>query len=375
MKILFRLFLLTGLVALICSQSVSANSSCNSTTVMALILFTGLAACFRDWVEKIRPRFFAIWVFLILVMVADYILYLPFSIYRGFVVEGEYGFMNQAFLEWWGEDLLGLLVGLILGILPMWFFYWVVSNVKRWWLTFSLGLIPFIVLIVVIVPVVVSPLFNEFGPLEDKQLEAEILALADSVGIEGADIFQVNASKQSSKINAYVTGLFGTKRIVLFDTLIDNFTHGEIRFVVGHEMGHYLMNHMWWGLGVTALFMIFGLWLVNRTIHGVIHKFSQSFRFNRLSDIASLPLVLVFVSVIFFVFQPVTNGFSRMLERQADAYGMEVSGVSGETAATAFDKLAVLNLADPDPHPVIEFWFYNHPALKKRMAFVKGLER
>ena len=339
--------------------------------ILGLILFAGWSARFRDWVAGIRPKFFALWAFLVLFLLADYLLNLPFSIYRGFYVEDGYGFMNQSFLEWWGEDLLGLLIGAVFLIIPVWFFYWLVERSRRWWLWFSVGLIPLVVLMVVIVPVVISPLFNEFGPLEDKQLEAEILALADQAGIEGADVFQVNASKQSTKINAYVTGLFGTKRIVLYDTLIDNLTLDEIRFVMVHEMGHYVMHHVWQGVAVAILFVMFALWLTGRLIGPVITKFRRRFGFDRLSDYASWPLVLASLSVIMFVFQPVTNGFSRYIERQADSYGMEMSGVDGETAATSFDKLSVFNLSDPDPNPVIEFWFYDHPSLKKRMAFAR----
>lgn len=339
---------------------------------LSLILFTGLSAQFRDWAGRIKPRFFTVWLFLVLVLLADYILNLPFSIYRGFIVESNYGFLNQTFMEWWGEDLLGLLIGLVLSIVPVWFLYWLIEKTRYWWLKFAIGAIPFLVFIIVIAPVVIAPMFNEFGPLKDKQLESEILALAERVGIEGADVFEVNASKQSSKISAYVTGLFGTSRIVLYDTIIKNFTLPEIKFVMGHEMGHYVMNHIWFGLAVTILFILFALWLMNRTIHNLITKFQKRFKFERLEDIASLPLVLIYVSAISFVFQPVTNSFGRYIEHRADVYGMEVSGVSGEEAAIAFDKLAVYNLSDPDPHPLIEFWFYDHPSIKKRMEFVRG---
>lgn len=339
---------------------------------LSLILFTGWSARFRNWASRIKVRFFAIWAFLILILVADYLLNLPFSIYRSFIVERQYGFLNQTFMEWFSEDLLGLGISLLLAIVPMWFFYWLVGRMKRWWLAFSLGMIPFLVLMVVIAPVLISPLFNDFKPLEDKQLESEIVALAEKGGIGDADVFQVDGSRQSNKLNAYVTGLFGSKRIVLYDTLIRSFSLDEIKFVMAHEMGHYVMHHVWWGLLVTVLFVIGALWLMNKTIHPVIRKFRKRFGFESLSDIASLPLVLIFVSVIFFVFQPVTNGFSRYIERQADRYGMEMSEVSGESAAIAFDKLSVYNLSDPDPHPLVEFWFYDHPALKKRMAFVKG---
>ncbi len=343
-----------------------------SIGLLALILFTGLSAKMRDFAQRIRLKFFAVWLFWALFSLVDYLLNLPFTVYRSFVVESNYGFMNQTFVQWWGEDLLGLLITIVIGIVPVWFFYWLVNRMKRWWLAFSIGTIPFVVLLIVIVPVVVAPLFNKFEPLKDKQLEAEILALAESAGIEGSDVFQVDGSKQSTKINAYVTGLFGTKRIVLYDTMIDNFTTDEIRYVMGHEMGHYLMNHLWWGLGVAIIFILFTLWLMDKTIHRVIRRFRTRFRFEQLSDIASLPLVLIFAFAINFVFQPITNSASRFMERQCDKFGMDITGVDGETAATTFDKLSVFNLSDPDPHPLIEFWFYTHPSLKKRMEFARN---
>jgi Zn-dependent protease with chaperone function len=127
-------------------------------------------------------------------------------------------------------------------------------------------------------------------------------------------------------------------------------------------------------LGVAILFILFSLWLMDKTIHSVIRRFRTRFRFEQLSDIASLPLVLIFAFAINFVFQPITNSASRFMERQADKFGMDITGVDGETAATTFDKLSVFNLSDPDPHPLIEFWFYTHPALKKRMEFARNYQ-
>jgi STE24 endopeptidase len=254
----------------------------------------------------------------------------------------------------------------------MWFFYFLVERVKRWWLVFSIGAIPFMVFFIVIAPVVISPMFNKFEPLKDKQLESQILTLAGKAGIQGSRVFEVDASKQSSKVNAYCTGLFGTTRIVLYDTLIKGFTYDEISFVMGHEMGHYVMHHIWYGLLAGVLFIFVMLWLTDKSIHSIITRYRTRFKFDRLSDIASLPLVLLFLTVFSFVFQPVSNGLSRYDEHQSDIYGMKITGVSGETAATAFDKLSAYNLSDPDPNPIIEFWFYSHPALKKRMEFVRN---
>lgn len=338
--------------------------------ILALILFTGFSARLRDWAGVAKKKFFVVWLFAILLMAVDYLLNFPFHFYRSFLVENQYGFLNQSFGAWLGEDLLGLLISLVIIVIPVWGLYWTINKLKRWWLWMAIGAIPFMVFFIVVAPVVISPMFNKFEPLKDKQLESEILQLASKAGIEGSDVFQVNASKQSSKINAYVTGLFGTKRIVLYDTMIDNFETDEMKFVMGHEMGHYVMNHIWKGLALAIVFIAFALWLAGRTLQPVINRFQRRFKFDRLGDMASLPLIMIFLTVLSFLFNPVFNGYSRYMERQSDKYGMDISGISGESAAVAFDKLSVFNLSDPDPHPVIEFWFYSHPALNKRISFV-----
>ncbi len=133
--------------------------------ILLLILFAGWSAKLRDLALKVKPRFLAVWVFLILFLSLDYLLSLPFSVYRGFIVESDFGFMNQTFLDWWGEGLLSLLISMIIGIIPVWSLYWVIGKFKRWWLVYSLGAIPFAVLMIVIVPVVISPMFNDFEPL------------------------------------------------------------------------------------------------------------------------------------------------------------------------------------------------------------------
>lgn len=345
-----------------------------SLGLMSLVLFTGFSAKLRDWAKVGKYKFFILWIFTILFILTDFILNLPFTIYSGFVVEQDFGFMNQTFGGWFGEQALSLGLAVVFTIIPVWFLYWLINRSKRWWAWFTVGAIPFIILMMVIVPVYVAPLTNDFEPVKNEQVRNEVHALAEKAGIGDADIFEVNGSKQSTKVNAYVTGMFSSKRIVLYDTLIDNFTIDEIRFVMGHEMGHYIMNHMWQGLAVALLFVCFALWLTNLTIHAVIRKFKRFFKFDSLGDYASLPLIMIFISIISFVFQPITNGFSRYDEHQADIYGMDITGVSGEVAATAFDKLAALNLSDPDPNPLIEFWFYSHPALNKRMEFVRNYQ-
>ncbi len=343
-----------------------------SVLILCLILFTGLSAKMRDWAKVAHRKFFVLWLYLAIFLVIDFVINFPLDYYRNFVVELDYGFMNQSFFDWLREDLLSLGLSLLIGIIPAFVLYFVIERFKRWWLVFSVGAIPVMVLFIVVGPVLISPLFNKFEPMKDKKLESELLALADKAGIQGSHVFEVDASKQSSKINAYVTGLFSTKRIVLYDTLIKGFTTDEIKFVMGHEMGHYVLNHVWLGLGIAWLLLVILLWLAEKTIHGLIHRFRGKFKFERLEDIASLPLVMLSLTVMMFVMQPINNTVSRAMEHRADQFGMDITGVSGEVAATAFDKLGAYNLSDPNPSPIIEFWFYSHPALQKRMEFVRS---
>ncbi len=346
-----------------------------SLGILFLILFTGWSAKLRTYVEKIPNKFFALWAFAVLFFALEYLLSLPFQIYRRFLVEGEFGFINQTFFEWLSEDLLGLGLYMLIAIIPIFSLYRLIKKTSFWWLQFTLGAIPFMIIMMVIGPIFISPLFNDFNELENKELKSEIHNLAEKSGIEGSDIFQVNTSKQSSKINAYVTGMFNSKRIVLTDNLINNFTTNEIKFVMGHEMGHYVQNHIWKGLFAAIFVLAIALWLTGLTIQKFIDKYKHRLQFDSLSDWASLPLLLIYMSIIMFMFNPVMNSLSRYHEHQSDIYGMEITDVTGEEAATAFDKLSVYNLANPDPHPVIEFWFYSHPSIKKRMEFVRNYRR
>lgn len=339
--------------------------------ILALVLFTGWSAKLRTFAQKAKYKFFVWWLYFILISIVLYIISFPFDYYREYVVEVNYGFMNQTFGEWFIDGLKALGLSMLLGIIPMWLFYFIIERSKKWWLWFSLGSIPLLILLVVIAPVFLAPVFNDFTSLNDKELETKILSLASTAGIEGSNVFEVDASKQSSKINAYVTGLFNTKRIVLYDTIIKNFEEDEILFVMGHEMGHYVMNHIWQGLALAVFVIMISLWLTNKFVHKFINRFQAKLKFDRFSDIASLPLALLFLTVISFFSQPVSNSFSRYMEHQADIYGMEITDVSGNSAAIAFDKLSAFNLSDPEPHPIIEFWFYSHPSLSKRMQFVR----
>jgi Zn-dependent protease with chaperone function len=342
--------------------------------ILAILLYTGLSARFKRWAEAISKKKFFVYLFYILFFsLFIYIVNLPFDYYRGFIVEHDYGFSNQTTGEWFVESFKSMGIVFILGFIVISILYWLINRTKRWWLWFAVGSLPFMVFIIIIAPVVINPLFNKFEPLKDPHLADEMTQLAARAEIHNPDIFQVDASKQSNRLNAYFTGMFGTKRIVLYDNIIEAFTVDELKYVMGHEIGHYKMHHIWKGLFLAILLIFVALFVMDRALPGIIRRNRSKFGFEKLGDIASLPLVWLFIAIFGFITQPVNNGVSRHMEYNADEYGLKLSGVTAETAAITFDKLSVYNLSDPDPSAIIEFWFYDHPALNKRIDNVRKL--
>jgi len=311
--------------------------------------------------------------YLLFIMIVLTIVTLPFDIYRDYMVEHQYNLSNQTLGAWLGDWAKAFPIGYIVSVIAAGFIYFLIRKFpRRWWLYFSIGAIPFVILMIVIVPVVVAPMFNKFEPLKDQQLKAEILDLAGKAGIEGADVFQVDASRQSKKLNAYVTGLFGTQRIVLYDTIINALSREELMFAMAHEMGHYVMHHVWYAVVMIILLLLLSTWLVARFLPAVIAKYRHRLGFDDIGSYASLPLIMLAISFISFFVQPVTNGVGRHFERKADRYGIEMTNLNREATKVAFEKLSAYNLSDPDPSPLVEFWFYDHPALNKRVAFVEN---
>jgi Zn-dependent protease with chaperone function len=311
--------------------------------------------------------------YILFFFVLTFLIWLPIDFFRGFLIEHNYGFSNQSVTEWFIEGLKSLGVSTLFLLIVITSLYWLINRFKMWWIYFSIGALPFAIIMIIVLPVLVDPIFNEFKPLKDEKLRSELMAMAGRAGIENPDIFQVDASKQTKKVNAYFTGMLGTKRIVLYDNMINNFSDDEIKFVMGHEIGHYKMNHIWKGLMVAIIIVFVAAFLADKLLSPIIDKYRHKIGFDRLGDIASVPLLFLYVTVFMFLFQPVHNSISRSMEYNSDEYGLRLSGVDEITAVTTFDKLSVFNLSDPDPPAIIEFWFYSHPSLSRRIDYVKEL--
>jgi STE24 endopeptidase len=338
--------------------------------IPALLLFTGFSATMRTWAERIGKKWFiTIGLYFVIFSILTFIIDLPLSYYEEFVRQHAYDLSNQTFAKWFGDSLKSLAVGVIVGVLFLWIPYTLLrKSPKRWWLYVTMIAIPFLFLFIVVAPIWISPLFNDFGPMKDKTLEANILALADRAGIEGSRVFEVNKSVDTKAVNAYVTGFMSTKRVVLWDTIIEKLNHKELLFVMGHEMGHYVLGHVWKSVLFFSALILCTLYAAYRVAGSILRKWSHAFGFTQLSDIASLPFILLLVSIFSFVTTPVALWYGRHNEHEADRFGLEITR-DNHDAATAFVKLQQENLTNPRPGLLYKLWRADHPVLGERIDF------
>lgn len=338
--------------------------------VPALFLFTGLSARIRDLARRVgRGWLLTIAVYFVLFSLATFVITLPWSYYTEFVRQHAFGLSNQTLGKWASDAAKSLLVGLVVGSLFIWVpFLLLKKSPRRWWLYTSLAAIPFIVLMLLVTPVFIEPLFNEFGPMKDEALERDILSLAERAGIEGGRVFEVDKSVDTKAVNAYVTGFGQTKRIVLWDTILAKLDRREVLFVMGHEMGHYVLGHIPKTIAIVSLFILATLYLAHRTAGWFISRFRTRFGFDSLADVAALPLLVLLTNGFSLLVTPALLAHSRHQERQSDRFGLEITH-DNRAAAMAFVKLQAENLGNPRPGLLYKLWRSSHPPLGERIDF------
>ncbi|HEY2737655.1 MAG TPA: M48 family metallopeptidase [Thermoanaerobaculia bacterium] len=338
--------------------------------VPALLLFTGLSARMRDLARKIgRNWFFTVAIYAVLFALIGFVVDLPLSYYEDFVREHAYGLSSQTAAKFWSDQIIGVVISCLFFALTLWFPYWLLrKSPRRWWLYTALATVPLLIVFFVVKPIWIDPLFNHFGPMKNKALEASILNEADRAGIEGSRVFEVAKSVDTNTVNAYVTGFMGSKRIVLWDTILAKLDTQEILLVVGHEMGHYVLGHVVQGIVLGAVLSLLGLWFVHRTAQGLIARYHERFGFTELSDIASVPLMALLFTLVILVLTPAILAVSRHDEHEADRFGLEITH-DNYHCATAFLKLQAENLSNPRPGLIYKLWRSDHPPVGERMDF------
>ena len=345
---------------------------------LLLILRLGIAARFRDIAENASQiRWVQGLVFVPLLLLLVDVLDLPVRLYWHQLslhydqsVQG----WGSWFWDWTKEELIGIVIGVVFVLV---LFAVMRYSPRRWWLFFWPPAVLILLVIVVIMPLVIDPLFNKFEPLSNQHpdLVASIEKLTKRAGVPISPdrMFLELASQKTNAINAYVTGIGASKRVVIWDTLIQKTTNDETLFVVGHELGHYVLGHVVKGFLTGAAALLVALYLLFRGLHWALDRWGHDLKISGAEDWASLAVLLLLLQVLLFFSSPAINWFSRMDEHAADVYGLEIThGVtpnSSEVAAHAFQVLGELDLSDPNPPRFIEFWLYSHPPVAERLVY------
>jgi len=337
----------------------------------AALLFTGLSARVRRVAGRLARgrRFATIALYAVAYVLIQALVFLPLSWYAGYVRQHAYGLSTETAAAWLGDWAKAIAISAVVAALLLWIPYWLLRiSPRRWWLWTGLLTAPLTVLAMIVVPVYIAPLFDDYGRMRDRALEQRIARLAARAGIPDSRIYEVRKSAETRQVNAYVTGFGGTKRIVLWDTLVDRLQPDEVEFVVGHEIGHFVLRHTLTIIVAATLLATLSLWVVHRVAGWLIARFRERFGFDRLDDVASMPLLALVGGVVMLGTTPAALALSRWQEREADRFGLEITH-DNNAAARAFVRLQLDNLAVPRTGLLFRLWRGSHPDLADRIEF------
>lgn len=357
------------------NQWIWAGSELISMTIPLIILLSPLNGWFekRAWALGMGYRVPAIVLFVAMLLVFSFLLRLPWSFGFGFMRLKYYGLATNSGLAWLADALKWLAVmvviqGLIAAVI--WGFL-MVRSPGNWWFFTAAGTMPFLIAGVFLMPLVIDPLFNKFGPMTDKKLEAEILALAGRTGVGQSRVFEVDKSRQTKAVNAYVTGMFGSKRIVLWDTLLKAMPPREVKSVVAHELGHYVLGHVRLGVLIGGISAFGGMFLLNVASGWAVGRWGNWLGIESLANLKAIPLVVLLASAGELGMAPVSNAISRYMEHEADRFAIELTR-DPAAFSKAFLTLQKENLSVPFPGWVYRTWRATHPSIGERIAFANG---
>ena len=335
-----------------------------------LLLVTGLSGRLGRFAKRYGKNwFFSLLIYLISFVAFYQILSLPLAFYSGYLREHAYGLSTQSIGRWVANFGNFSMVILLTGAAFLWIFYLLLKrSPKRWWIYSSLTTMCVIFILTFVLPIWIDPLFNTFGPMKNKQIEKQILDLAAKAGMGDVTLLEVDKSKDTTLGNAYVTGIGSTKRIVLWDTIIDDKHPESALFIMGHEMGHYVLNHVWLWMGYYAILSFAICYLIYKISGFLLSRYHHIFRFQHLHDVASVPLFLVMINFFLFLQTPCLNALSRYMEIEADRFGIEITQ-NNTVAAEGFASAVSGHLANPRPGVIYKIWRSHHPSLGDRVDF------
>lgn len=350
---------------------------------MLMLLVLGVPAKFRDWaLAASTNRWVQCLVFFPLFALTLTLISLPVDVYAQHV-QRIYSLSVQSWPGWIWDQIKEFLIFLATFYLPVMLLFLVLRrSPRRWWLWFWAASVPLTIFFVFISPVLLEPLMNKYEPLAQSNPaltnRLERIVAHGGIEIPRERMFLMKASNKTTQLNAYVTGVGASKRVVVWDTAIVKATPDEVSFIFGHEMGHYVLHHIWLGIAFGCTLSFVGFWLAFHFVNWAVARYGTAWRIESTQDWAVLAVLALALTVLTFIGEPVANGFSRWAEHQADIYGQEaIHGIVSdppEIARKAFQVLGENSLVDPEPNPFVEFWTGSHPSLASRAAFARSYD-
>jgi STE24 endopeptidase len=337
-----------------------------AVAISIFLLESRISARLRDFAERatksksLQVACYAIAYFLIVATLS-----FPLNLYENFLREHQYGLATQNFLPWFREQLIGFGLTVVGGTILLIAMYAVFRRAPRtWWIWGTAVVAIFLFVVVLIAPVFIEPLFNTYKPLTNPEIRNPILAMARANQIPAKQVFEVDASRQTTRVSANVAGFLGTTRIALNDNLLKQCSLPEIRAVMAHEMGHYVLNHGAKLLTYLGIFILIGFALTRTLFDAAVRRWGVRWGVRSIADLAGLPLLVLIFSTLLFIATPFLNTVVRVTEREADAFGINTSREPDGMVKVALKLGAYRKL---DPTPLEEFIFFDHPSGRARI--------
>jgi len=344
--------------------SLSIIDTFYTITLLLIVLGSGFSLFLEALLKNINlSGGLLIGVFFLAISILYYLLNLPLNFYSSYILEHKFNLSKQKAKDWWLDQLKSGVLGYIISLILVLAFYWILNKFNNWWwFAISIFWIFFSVILAKLTPVLIIPLFFKYKKLDDELLRQKIILLAQKMQIKLMDVFQIDLSKKTLKANAAFIGSGRTRRVILADTLKDKYSYDEIEVILAHEFAHYRLKHIMKLILVNSLVTLGLFFVIFKTSGYCLTIFKLSF----LSQVASLPLVFLYFILFGIIMQPLEAYISRRFERQADNLALKTTQ-NKEAFISLMDKLAEQNLSDKTPHPLIKFFFFDHPPIDERI--------
>ncbi|MDD5084574.1 MAG: M48 family metallopeptidase [Candidatus Omnitrophica bacterium] len=339
--------------------------------LLVIVLVTGLSGFMRDMALSVSTVFVAaIFFYFVFLSLFFFVFDVAIDFYGGYILEHQFGLSNQRLTGWVWESLKRYVLTFVVALVLVEALYLLIRfSPQAWWFLAWVLWILFSLVLGKLFPVLIVPIFYKYSPVADEVLRERILGMARENGLHARNVYSLNLSKTTKKANAAFCGFGKTRRVILSDSLIGNFSHDEILSVVAHEIGHYKKRHLWKHAGFSACTSLVSFYI----IFYCVSRAAGSWGIKGADDFANLPLLGLLSFLAGLVLMPLGNLYSRHMEREADCFALKKTGDKASFIST-MRKLAAMNLADPNPNPLIEFFLYSHPSIKKRIEFAESTQ-